>query len=345
MARTTGAKHKLSNVKLDEISFVGKGDNPEAHIILLKNHPSIILSLGKNYKGKDKADVLKKHFEESKNIQKGDGDAKLFQDIVDDKVIRDKLWNLVWILEDSISSISYDDECTNKQEMIEQSVSQFKDAVSQLTGGNTVTKEELEKALEVEKAKSADLEKQLADVKKEKEDLEKAKPAPGEVCKACGQKMPEVKKEEIDKSALPEAVVKQLEEIEKEAKLNKEKIEKLEDEAITKECIEKGKTVSAIGKAEVVGDIFKQASKVSKEFAESIYNIFKTADARIKESGLFKEVGGSDGGEELTAIDRLNKAAEEHRKANPTLTKEQAWDFVYKNNTELRKAYQEESRK
>jgi uncharacterized coiled-coil DUF342 family protein len=32
-------KSKLSAVKLDEISFVGKGDNPEAHVLLLKIKP------------------------------------------------------------------------------------------------------------------------------------------------------------------------------------------------------------------------------------------------------------------------------------------------------------------
>lgn len=333
MARTT----KISGVKLNEVSFVGKGDNPEAHIVLLKTKKSIILEKGKEYKGKDKAELLLKWVEESGHIQKGDGDAILFADILSDKEIRDKIWSMVWTLEDSISSIMYDEEVTDKKTMIQQTIEQFKDAVTTITkGGSKDMSEQIKKQLEEAQAKIDVLEKEKGALVQEVETL-KAKTGENEdgTCKSCGAKMK--KEDEIDKSALPEAVRKQLEVLEKENKDNKESIAKMADEALTKECLLKAQEIPAIGAVDEVSGLLKDLAKAGKETVDKVFGLLKAADAKIKAGGLFKEVGG--GGETgETALDKLNKEAEAYAKENK-VTFAKAFEHIYHTNTELRTAY------
>ena len=94
------ARTKLKGVKLGEVSFVGKGDNKGAHILLVKNHPNQIVSLGKEYKGRDRKELLKKWFEDDVNKEDGvfkEEEAEMFADLLADKTIRDQVWSMVWI--------------------------------------------------------------------------------------------------------------------------------------------------------------------------------------------------------------------------------------------------------
>lgn len=330
----------LRGVKLNEVSLVGKGDNPEAHILLLKNHPNVILSKSEKYRGADKAKLLKEWYEEkiSKGlIEKEDDEAVLFDELQGNKELRDKIWSMVWMLEESMSSILCDDTVSDKKAMITQSIDQFKTAVSEIAKGGSEMPEELKKAqeaLEAAQAKVEDLTKQL--------EVVKAKPAPGEKCPTCGMTMPMKKEaEEIDKSALPESVRKHLEEVEKENKANREAIEKMQDENLTQTCITKAATVPAVGSAEEVGSLLKEISKKDSTLADKVFDVLKVADERIKKGGLFKELGGNGDTNETTAIDKINALAKEYQKENG-VTFEKAFDHVYSTNSELRKAYQSE---
>lgn len=205
-----------------------------------------------------------------------------------------------------------------------------------------MTAEEMKKALEASEAKVAELEKQLGEVQKEVE-VAKAKPAAGEVCKTCGQTMPVKKEAEIDKSALPEAVVKQLEAIEKQNAENQAVIAKMQDDTLTTTSITKAAAIPAVGASAELSDLLKSLSKADQSLCDKVYGVLKAADAKIKAGGLFKELGSSEGGES-TAAAKLDKAAAEIRKEQPKLTKEQAWVKAYDADKELAAQYNAESR-
>jgi len=253
MARTTGPTHKLSNVKLNEISFVGAGDNPQAHVLLLKRKPNV----------KDEDDDITKT-KEAQNMP--------------EKVVKE--------LEEKVS----------------------------------------------------DLEKEKADLQAEIVTLKTA-PKEGESCPTCGVTK-EAPKDAIDKSALPEAVRKKLDEQEAEIEKNRKDVELLKDAELTREYIGKAAEIGAVGKVDEVGELLKSIGKVSKELAGKVFDVLKAADSRIKTGGLFKEMGTDAGGNTgATAAEQIAQKADELRKTCPELTKEKAWTKVYDTDADLRKQY------
>lgn len=352
MARTT----KIRNVVLDEVSFVGKGDNPEAHVLLLKmkKDPTeeSIVKLGKEYKGEKQEIVLKKWLEDNPTlIQKDDGDAVTFDEIKNDQELRNKLWDMCYTLESSISSIAMDDTVPDKTAMISQSVDQFKAAITAITkGGNEMpelkkAKEELAKAQE----QVTTLTKSVEDITKEngtlKADLEKAKKdmkdmedmkdggADEDVEDANGNK---VKKSVIFKS-LPAAIQKEMED-------NRKAIAKMQDDNLTREYISKAAGVELVGAASEIGPLLKTIAKTDVATADKVYDLFKTAQERIKEGDLLKEKGAG-GGEGASALDKLNKRAAEYKAANAGVSIEKAFNIVFDTEHDLRKAYIEETRR
>lgn len=237
---------RLRSVKLDEISFVGKGDNPEAHVLLLK---------------------VKQDQPEVNNDKKGDSN-------MDEKLKKE--------LEDKIAA----------------------------------------------------LEKEKADLILEKETLEKAcseKDKALDEAKAKG-----VKKEEDIYKGLPEAVLKEMED-------NRARIAKMEDDNITREYVAKAAEVTLVGKADEIGDMLKTVAKIDAALADKILTVFKTAQARIKEGNLLKEVGKETGGDSGTsAYDKIIAKAAELRKATPALTEAQAFTKVYDSDADLREQYLKE---
>jgi hypothetical protein len=341
MARTTAVtpKERLSKVVLNEISFVGNGDNPEADVVLLKikREPSII-SLGKEYVGNEQEEALAKWLHENKDlIVKGDGDAVMFDVIVANREIRSQMWDLVYTLEDSISSI-VNDPSADKTSMIQATIAQFCEAMTTLTKGDEnmplakITKERDDAQAEVTALKSEN-----ATLKGEVETL-KAKPVAGETCKTCGQKMPTTKEAAIDKSALSPALLAIVEKAEADSEL----IEKMQDGELTREYIGKAAAIGTVGKVEEIGDLLKSIAKKDKDLAGKVFDVLKAADARIKTGGLFKEAGRDNGDNTngVTAADKITQKAKEELKTNPTLgTIEKAWTHVYDTDHELRTEY------
>lgn len=243
---------RLRSVKLDEISFVGKGDNPEAHVLLLKMK-------------QDKTDV--------NNDTKGDSN-------MDEKLKKE--------LEDKITAFEKE-----KADLIQEKADFEKAADAKA--------KELEMKLEEEKAKG---------VKKEAD-------------------------EDVYKG-LPEAIVKEIQS-------NRERIAKMEDESITREYVAKAAEVGLVGKADELGDMLKTVAKTDATLADKILDVFKTAQARIKESGLLGEIGKEDHSSTgATAYDKIVAKAVELRKSNPALTDAQAFTKVYDSDSDLRVAYLKE---
>lgn len=331
--------NRLRGVRLNEISFVGKGDNPEANVLLLKmkqEPDASIVHAGKECKGKKQEAALKKWLEENAGlVKKDDGDALTFEDIQNDKMLRDQVWGMCWTLEDSLGSILRDDSVTDKTAMIQQSIDQFKAAITAITKGEKTMDVELKKAqdeLKAEQEKTAALEKQVETVTKENEAL-KASVA-GKDEEIAKLKKPEGE-DDIYKG-LPEGVVKKMKE-------DSATIAKMQDNELTREYVGKAASVSLVGPTDTVGDLLKSIAKTDPALADKVYEIFKTANERIKEGDLLKESGKDDkGATGTTAHEKILAKAEELRKSRPELTIEKAYTEIFDTDAELRKQYETE---
>jgi hypothetical protein len=205
------------------------------------------------------------------------------------------------------------------------------------TKGDSNMDEKLKKELE---DKITALEKEKADLIQEKADFEKAADAKA---KELEMKLEEEKAKGVKKEAdedvykgLPEAIVKEIQS-------NRERIAKMEDESITREYVAKAAEVGLVGKADELGDMLKTVAKTDATLADKILDVFKTAQARIKESGLLGEIGKEDhSATGATAYDKIVAKAVELRKSNPALTDAQAFTKVYDSDSDLRVAYLKE---
>lgn len=236
---------KLRSVKLDEISFVGKGDNPEAHVLLLKIKPEDDTNNGKGENEMTPEEIVA--------LQKAKDDAEA--------------------------------------------------TVATLTSEN-----------ETLKACAAEDKKKLEALKAEKFK----------------------KEDETDiYKGLPEAIVKKL-------KDDEARITKMEDENLTREYVAKAAEVTLIGKADEIGDLLKTIAKFSTTTATKVFDLFKTAAARIQEGDLLKEVGKNTDKGSSTACDKIVAKATELRKSHPELSDAQAFTKVYDEDSELRAEYMNE---
>jgi len=151
--------------------------------------------------------------------------------------------------------------------------------------------------------------------------------------------------EEEDKD-IPESVRKSIKALEDGQKEAKERAEKAE--AVVKEMRDEQRARDYLARAEafkhlpnvVPADFAPILSKIDKalkdEEREKLAEILKAADAAIAEGKLFEEIGRGevpDAGS--SALAKLNAKAEELRKADTSLTKEQAFTQATKENPEL----------
>lgn len=298
-------KKKLSKVILNEVSFVGAGDNPEAHVILLKEKvPEIVNKVCKAFVDKE---------------------MKTFNEILYENEVVDTLYEYKWAWQDAFSSVLDDENVKDKQSAVVQITEEFLQALNDIKNKQegSVEKEELQKKLEELQKQLDEKSAKVDEVTKELEALKKT----------------EQKEEGIDKSALPEDVRKKMDEMEAVTKAYAEKIAKMEAESIHKALVEKCAQIEYVGKKEDLAEILKG---VDSEKADAIFAIFKTANDRIKESNLFKEFGTSAGTSAKSASEQLEKIADELRKEDATLTKEQALVKAYDKHPELVKQYYKE---
>jgi hypothetical protein len=321
----------IRNVKLDEVSFVGKGDNPEAHIILLKKKPEVH-PLHKESKDTPVDNLLKQWFETGFRLEK---DALTFQQIQDNREIKDKVWGMVWTLEDSISSIMCDDDVADKAAMIQQSVDEFKAAITPITKGEQDMNVELKKAQD-------DLAAAQVELTKAQEEMATLKAACASKDEEAEKLKTQMKKEEGEDpiyKGLPEAVVAIM-------KSDRERISKMEDENLNREYISKAAAVEHVGSAVEIGPLLKTIAKFDTATADKVFDLLKTADARIKEGDLLKEHGKEDVEAGNTPLAKLNKKATDYKAAHPEVSFEKAFTIVFDapENDDLRKQYSNESR-
>jgi DNA-binding transcriptional ArsR family regulator len=180
--------------------------------------------------------------------------------------------------------------------------------------------EDQRKQVEAELAKAEQLEKKVEELQK-------------------GQPQPTPGPEDIWKGINPE-IRKQFEDMKKRAE-EAEKLAKAEKEARENAEFEKrASAYSHVGSAKDIAKMLKQAYAVSEEYGKQVEQTLKSAQERIGKGGLFREIGNEGQSSGNDAITKLNAAADEIRKSQPTLTKEQAFTKALEANPDLYEEYQ-----
>lgn len=143
---------------------------------------------------------------------------------------------------------------------------------------------------------------------------------------------------QIDKSDLPEEVVKQLE----EAEAQREIVEKMRDERDLERRVAKAKDYENVGSADDLGDLLHRLAKVADdEDLDKLEETLKAAHERIDTSVIFSEAGARQA-IEGSAYQKIQKRAEAIRKDDPDLTAEAAELKAVEENPDLAAEYRAE---
>jgi len=200
----------------------------------------------------------------------------------------------------------------------------------------------LKKSVEDKDAEIEKMKGETEQIKKDLEELKKAKP------QVDGSEDNE--DENIIKDADPkvkeqfEKMQKRLEDSESEAKIEKEKVAKLQKEVEMEKFTKEAKEMVAISKetdklAELLYTIKKA---VPEEKYTELKEILDSANGVIKESKLLVSIGSGENGDGKTAESTIKSKVEALRKVKPDLTPEQAEEQVLTDNPELYEQYNKE---
>jgi hypothetical protein len=172
--------------------------------------------------------------------------------------------------------------------------------------------------------KIAELEKKLQDSLDTHSELEK-KATDAEAKVAELSKVDEVQEEQIDKSALPEVVVKQLEAFEKASQMQNAEITKMRDKIALDGWTEKVAKLGSISTDVELAQVMKNIADVaSAEDVAAIEKVLAGANEAVAKGELFVEKGSSAEGSFDDAWGKLEKAADQLMTNDANLTKESA---------------------
>lgn len=204
-------------------------------------------------------------------------------------------------------------------------------------------KNKAEEDNETAEDKLAKVEKELAVEKAAKEKAE------AELAKAKEDALTPEQKVEKALESVPEAVKKAVEEQMKDVTKRMEEAETIakteRDARLNAEFIAKAKTLGPIAKAEELGPVLKTLSEKAPEEFKKVEEALKAAAEQVATANLFKEFGTELDGAGSDAYEKLEAKAEEIRKADANLSKEQAIAKATEMNPELAREYQVEVRK
>jgi len=308
---------------------VDKGANPQAHVVLFK-------------RDEKKPGLIQR-------VKSLFGKAQTFSEVREAQEARSEWWELVDAFSASVKSIISENP-DNATELMMQSATEFVEAVKplipQLEGtdvhlraNGTLTA--VEAAIE-----KGDIAKMADAIQEPDEGKEVEKHMTlEEILKGLPEEQRKVIQDELDKLTekedpieqkidLPEDVRKRIEEAEKrntelEKRLN-EQIEKAE----IAEFVKKAETFTNLPnmKPDEFGPVLRNLSKV--EGYDKLETVLVAANKALGESELFK-AKGEDGGIENGALAKLQAKADELRKSDPKLTREQAFAKAVEDNPDL----------
>lgn len=294
---------RLKVKRIDRIAFVDKGDNPEAHITILKRAPDedkgVVASL------KDAFTKLKKAMEDALTFGQARGQQKA----------NEELWRFTDALQMAIRNTLDSDEA-NKIALIEQSVDEFaaamKEAVPQWAAGKPVEKKETG-------------EEPMADGNKP--NTTAAEPAEDAVTKADIEAM-QKRADELEKRAR-----------EAEERVAKLEVEKREQAFAKKVAGWEHLPVKADTFAPIMRKI---ADALTDDEMGEVERVLAASNEAARTAGLFEEAGASGGAAEGSALAKAEARASELRKADPKLSKQAALGQVYKQDPALRREVEDE---
>lgn len=348
-----GKKTKLKNLQLTSVDLCQRGANPDADICLFK-------SAGADDDQQEDR-IIKRIFELFKNTftsstAEGDKiitdavekDALTFGEIKTSQDTLDSLWKYFRAFEDSISSISRDNEIDSsaKAEMLETSLTQFSTAMRGLFPALAQTTAKSEPTATV---KTATVVPDIISDKGESDDMiDKSKMTPEDLaayenlCKKYQAEGTQGTEPTTEPATEPAPVV------EKSAEVDPVLKSALDEVAELKKALEMQTLTAVAKKYEILG-------KKTDELASTLYELKKSGQANydayiavldeslalVEKSGVFGEVGknthsanGSD------AVTRINDIAKSMREADPTLGYHASLVKACEENPELREEYE-----
>lgn len=356
-------KTKLKKLEVNSVDLVPAGANPDAHINLFKSKEerpawNRFVGLVKKSLGMDEADieaVVQEHFNP-----------------VNKQRIDNEIWDYTSALRDSFSSIMKDAELDNegRSEMLQKSMDEFTTAMEAVIPLWSTGQEALQKSLDNEaigvykQMEIEALEERLAVLKAEDdEDLEEPEEDDLEEPENEPDEKEEIDDMKIDKSLLSaeeekmfdaliakaavDGVAKSVEKpVEEPAELKKmhDKVQELEKALAMKEMEDVAKSYAILGKdtEELAKSLFamKQAGpEVYAGYVEAL----DIAKSERENSGMFTEIGKSRTESEGSAVQaKVNAAAAEIMKADPSLDMISAIAKAWEQNPEFVKEYEEE---
>jgi len=195
--------------------------------------------------------------------------------------------------------------------------------------------------------KDVEIEKQKVEVeklKKKVEDIEKAKAEEGSN---------KNKDEDILKDADPkikekfEAMQKRLDDSDKATEMQKEKIDKLQKEAEMEKIRKEATELVGISKEtdKLTSLLYEVKKAVPEDKYSELKEILDSANGVIKESTLLDSIGSDEEGSGKTSKSIIKSKVEALRKIKPELTDAQATDEILQENPELYDQYNEEQAK
>lgn len=304
---------KLSDMTIDEVSLVDDPANGEARVLIVKAKGACSMEKSMEFLDEDEDE----NDEEAK--PKNGYAMKKFREALEDAELNDE-----------------------QMDAVNKAVGAYASAISGTTTASaakekTMDLEALSKALGEAEAKLVALEKRADEAEAElaeKDEVIKQKDAELEgVKKSAGND-----EEEILKS-LPESIRKRLEESEAAAKEAADSIAKMKEDADTKDAIAKAKSFG-VGDADKVGPLLMRVAKgvTTQDDAAYLESMLKGVGEVAGKSALFKSIGTASAVEGEPEA-QLQAKADEIRKENSKLTKEQAYAQAVEANPQLYTAY------
>jgi len=195
---------------------------------------------------------------------------------------------------------------------------------TEMRGGNAMAKEETivqeEEVLE---------EVQKEDAEEQESLLDKIKKL---VTKASVEEVKEESEEvvEPDLTGQIEALQKAQEDLKQELVKARQIAEEERETRIQNEYLEKAVTFAAVGAPkEQIAKVLRACDEMGEEVAKTIEDILKTADAAMRQSGVYEEVGTAEV-EESGFMAGVEKMAKKLAEGDPKLSKAEAFAAAYK---------------
>lgn len=327
--------YKLSGLTLDRVDLVPDGSNPDAHIVLFKAKKGKHMPASK--KKVAKKPVAKKPDSRKKQKQRGDEDDDDDEDI--DKALDDD--------EEDDEDLEEDED--DEEEDVEKSDDEDDDEDED----DEEDDDEEEKPRKKSKSKKPATRKKVAKSDEDDEDLadeddDAEDDDDVELDEAVIKAMPKAQREQFIKAM--DAMNAKLARVEKRAARGERLagIEKAKRERV--EFIEKAKRVIPMlpGTAEEKGELIQalySGEPVEKKTADALVKLLKSGDKAV--ATMMRETGHGRArtDEEDDAISQLREKAAALKKADPKLTKEQAFAKACDDNRELYAQYRVEKRR